>query len=191
MEDIGIKVEHIALMYAVLPFTIFLAPPLVGYMADKLGSYTRVLILTLFGSGVFHTVLLFLPSVQEIVLLPQTSHFEFEGNLTTFEWSKCKGDICSSWAINPQEKMQLDLDECTLDCPIDVGICEAVTNMFMCQSNGTQVTFRDVKINPIKGMYLLITSLIFHQFFPFCYIFHPILVNFNHILLCPLTLYYR
>ena len=36
MKDIGISVEHIALMYAVLPFTIFLAPPLVGFMADKL-----------------------------------------------------------------------------------------------------------------------------------------------------------
>ena len=36
MKDIGISVEHIALMYAVLPFTIFFAPPLVGFMADKL-----------------------------------------------------------------------------------------------------------------------------------------------------------
>jgi hypothetical protein len=35
-------VEHIALMYAVLPFTIFLAPPLIGFLADKLGSYTKV-----------------------------------------------------------------------------------------------------------------------------------------------------
>ena len=38
MKDIGIKVEHIALMYAILPFTIFLAPPLVGFLADKLGK---------------------------------------------------------------------------------------------------------------------------------------------------------
>ena len=39
MKDIGISVEHIALMYAVLPFTIFFAPPLVGFMADKLVSF--------------------------------------------------------------------------------------------------------------------------------------------------------
>ncbi len=38
MSDIGIKVEHIAIMYAVLPFAIFMAPPLVGFMADKLGK---------------------------------------------------------------------------------------------------------------------------------------------------------
>jgi hypothetical protein len=42
LQDIGITVEHIALMYAVLPFTVFLAPPLIGFMADKLGSYTKV-----------------------------------------------------------------------------------------------------------------------------------------------------
>jgi hypothetical protein len=29
-------------MYAVLPFTIFVAPPLIGFLADKLGSYTKV-----------------------------------------------------------------------------------------------------------------------------------------------------
>ena len=46
-------------MYAVLPFTIFLAPPLVGFLADKMGSYTRSLILTLIGSGIFHTGILF------------------------------------------------------------------------------------------------------------------------------------
>merc|ERR1711997_1110057 len=89
MKDIGIKVEHIALMYAILPFTIFLAPPLVGFMADKLGSYTRVLILTLLGSGIFHTVLLFLPSVYEVVIYPQTSSFEFVGTSALLKWSKC------------------------------------------------------------------------------------------------------
>jgi hypothetical protein len=35
-------VEHIAVMYAVLPFTVFLAPPFIGFLADKLGSYTKV-----------------------------------------------------------------------------------------------------------------------------------------------------
>ena len=42
VQDIGISVEHIAVMYAVLPFTVFLAPPLIGFLADKLGSYTKV-----------------------------------------------------------------------------------------------------------------------------------------------------
>ena len=53
--------------------TIFVAPALVGYMADKLGSYTRVMALTLLGSGIFHTALLFLPSVYEVTTYPEMS----------------------------------------------------------------------------------------------------------------------
>ena len=48
MKDIGISVEHIALMYAVLPFTIFFAPPLVGFMADKLVRKSQFLKVSLF-----------------------------------------------------------------------------------------------------------------------------------------------
>ena len=66
-------------MYAVLPFTIFLAPPLVGFLADKMGSYTRALILTLIGSGIFHTVLLFLPKVEVVEIMPSSTLFTFEG----------------------------------------------------------------------------------------------------------------
>ena len=71
-------------MYAVLPFTIFLAPPLVGFLADKMGSYTRALILTLIGSGIFHTVLLFLPKVEVVEIMPSSTLFTFEGKFTYF-----------------------------------------------------------------------------------------------------------
>ena len=74
----------LALMYAVLPFTIFLAPPLVGFLADKMGSYTRALILTLIGSGIFHTVLLFLPKVDEVEIMPSSTLFTFKGKFTNF-----------------------------------------------------------------------------------------------------------
>ena len=152
MKDIGISVEHIALMYAVLPFTIFLAPPLVGFMADKMGSYTRVLILTLFGSGVFHTVLLFLPSIVNVELQPSSSTFAFEGNLTHFSWSGCEGrdELCPQF----QDTLsQMELDGCNLHCPIfgtySVGICEATNPMFLCEANGTQVTFSKLNITTL------------------------------------------
>ena len=64
MKDIGISVEHIAIIYAVLPFTVFLAPSFVGFLADKLGNYTRVLLLMSVGMGVFHTLLLAVPTIQ-------------------------------------------------------------------------------------------------------------------------------
>ena len=36
--------------YAILPFCVFIAPPLVGFFADKLGNYVRVLLLSIVGS---------------------------------------------------------------------------------------------------------------------------------------------
>ena len=39
MKDIGINDVDIALMYAILPFCVFIAPPVVGFFADKLGNY--------------------------------------------------------------------------------------------------------------------------------------------------------
>ena len=87
----------------ILPFLFVSAPPFVGYMADKLGSYTRVLVLTLLGSGVFHTVLLFLPSVSEVTTYPVSSSFEFIGTSAVLKWSKCSdGDFntCPTWTKN-------------------------------------------------------------------------------------------
>ena len=37
VKDIGISDIDIALIYTVLPFTVFIAPPLVGFLADRLG----------------------------------------------------------------------------------------------------------------------------------------------------------
>ena len=39
-KDIGISDIDIALIYTVLPFTVFIAPPLVGFLADRLGILT-------------------------------------------------------------------------------------------------------------------------------------------------------
>ena len=40
LKDIGISDIDIALIYTVLPFTVFIAPPLVGFLADRLGILT-------------------------------------------------------------------------------------------------------------------------------------------------------
>ena len=54
MKDIGMSIDYISVFYAILPFVTMLAPPAVGFMADKLGSFTRVLFVTLLGTGIFH-----------------------------------------------------------------------------------------------------------------------------------------
>ena len=38
MKDIGISDLDVALIYTVLPFCVFIAPPFVGFLADKLGN---------------------------------------------------------------------------------------------------------------------------------------------------------
>ena len=58
MKDIGINDVDIALMYAILPFCVFIAPPIVGFFADKLGNYTRALLVSIVGCAIFHTLLL-------------------------------------------------------------------------------------------------------------------------------------
>ena len=42
MKDIGISDIDVAMIYSILPFCVFTGPPIVGFVADKLGNYTRV-----------------------------------------------------------------------------------------------------------------------------------------------------
>ena len=44
---------------------------------------------------------------------------------------------------------QIELEGCAIECPIQVGICEATNPMFLCSANGTQVTFRELNITRI------------------------------------------
>ncbi|CAL8071546.1 unnamed protein product [Orchesella dallaii] len=66
MKDIGISLSEIAIIYAVLPFTAFLGPPIMGIMADQLGQYKGVLIVATVINGVFHTLLLAVPKYSEM-----------------------------------------------------------------------------------------------------------------------------
>jgi len=78
MKDIGITIEDIALIYLILPFANLVSNPLTGFMADKLGSFTRVIIMALVGDAVFFSLLLAVPPlnwVSESTLSNATVHF--------------------------------------------------------------------------------------------------------------------
>ena len=135
----------------------FSAPPLVGFMADKLGSYTRVLILTLLGSGIFHTVLLFLPSVYEVTTYPETSSFEFMGTSAILKWSKCPSDEnnCPNWTEDWPNEIKFSGCTRSPECSIiDVGVCDLI-HPIVCQStnNGTEVSFRHTNVSRKLGKY--------------------------------------
>ena len=73
MKDIGISDIDVALIYSILPFCVFTAPPLVGFFADKIGNYTRVNMVFIVLTGVFHTALLLVPPTITQVSHPEAS----------------------------------------------------------------------------------------------------------------------
>ena len=90
MKDIGIRQEtrqfsphsyhdffpsdlDVALIYSILPFCVFLAPPLVGFLADKIGDYKKVVRGCILLTGVFHTSLLFVPATLTVRDTPSVS----------------------------------------------------------------------------------------------------------------------
>ena len=121
-----------------------------------------MLILTLLGSAIFHTVLLFLPSVSEVIVYPQTSSFEFVGTSALLKWSKCStyeeeiSTTCPTWTKNWPKDVEFSGCTRSPECSIiDVGICESVNNPIICQAdaNGTEVSFRYVNVSRNLGIY--------------------------------------
>ncbi|EFX74053.1 hypothetical protein DAPPUDRAFT_252370 [Daphnia pulex] len=58
MLQIGITIEEVGIIYAVLPFASCLGPPIAGMIADKIGNYKVVLMGSIFATAGFHTLLL-------------------------------------------------------------------------------------------------------------------------------------
>jgi len=121
MKDIGINDVDIALMYAILPFCVFIAPPVVGFFADKLGNYIRVLMMSIIGCAIFHTLLLAVPTNLHHVDYPQTS-MTMERNMVNLEWETCEEKTCTT-IRNPEEKEKdpipifFEMNNCNLTCP--------------------------------------------------------------------------
>lgn len=122
MKDIGIEDVDIALMYAILPFCVFIAPPLVGFMADKLGNYVRVLLVSIVGCAVFHTLLLAVPTNLHRVDYPETN-MTWEQTSVNLKWEHCPDREDCTTIRNPEEKEKdplpifFEMNDCDLNCP--------------------------------------------------------------------------
>lgn len=122
MKDIGIDDVDIALMYAILPFCVFIAPPLVGFFADKLGNYVRVMLMSIIGCALFHTLLLAVPTMTRHVDYPATNMTMTAGEVH-LKWEKCPDSTCTM-IQNPLEKdkdpvpIYFEMNNCTLECPL-------------------------------------------------------------------------
>jgi len=122
MKDIGINDVDIALMYAILPFCVFIAPPVVGFFADKLGNYIRVLLMSIIGCAFFHSLLLAVPTNLRHVDYPETTMTMTETDVS-LKWKPCDAEKACTKIRNPEEKekdpipIYFEMDNCTLNCP--------------------------------------------------------------------------
>jgi len=123
MKDIGINDVDIALMYAILPFCAFIAPPIVGFMADKLGNYVRVMVMSIVCCAAFHSLLLAVPKNLTRVDYPET-RMTMKDTKVNLDWDQCdlKMGGCTQ-IVNPEEKEKdpipifFEMNNCTIVCP--------------------------------------------------------------------------
>ncbi|KAB7496862.1 Major facilitator superfamily domain-containing protein 6 [Armadillidium nasatum] len=88
MEVLGIDMDKIALIYAFLPIAAIGGPIISGMIADKFGSYTKVLSANVFLSAFFHTLLLTIPpSVKD------TMEFNCDASNFSLGWRECSEDF--------------------------------------------------------------------------------------------------
>jgi len=121
MKDIGINDVDIALMYAILPFCVFIAPPIVGFFADKLGNYMRALLVSIVGCAIFHTLLLAVPTNLSHVDYPHTT-LTMDNTTVSLKWAPCEEKACTK-IRNPEVKEKdplpifFEMNNCNLNCP--------------------------------------------------------------------------
>lgn len=114
MKDIGISDIDIALIYSILPFCVFIAPPIVGFFGDKLGNYTRVLQLNILICGVFHTLLLFVPHNSITIQYPR-AEAKLVGSELNLVWDSCNSSQ-SFPLLQNRTKAELHLFNCSTSC---------------------------------------------------------------------------
>merc|ERR1712106_1211348 len=113
--------SDIALMYAILPFCVFIAPPIVGFLADKLGNYMRALLVSIVGCAIFHTLLLAVPTNLSHVDYPHTT-LTMDNTTVSLKWAPCEEKACTK-IRNPEVKEKdplpifFEMNNCNLDCP--------------------------------------------------------------------------
>ena len=123
MKDIGISDMDVGLIYSILPFCVFIGPPIVGFVADKIGDYSRVNMIFMVMMGVFHTALLFVPPMVNVITQPE-SRVNIRGSEFNIAWNQCENsdgeaeaidDICKT-KIQSKGKVSIKLEHCDIKC---------------------------------------------------------------------------
>ncbi|XP_066158049.1 major facilitator superfamily domain-containing protein 6 [Euwallacea fornicatus] len=138
MQNIGLRMEDISIVYLALPLTTFLAPPITGFLVDKFGKYKPVVIVSFLLTAVLHHVLLFipgqeLPGVQPpgyVITHPKKMYVEVW-------WSPCPSRQCPE-----AEEIDVVVDMCVDHCLLKKQRIPQ-NPMLIVTGNGT-----DLKVDP-------------------------------------------
>ena len=120
---------------------VFVTPAAVGFMADKLGNFTRVLILTLIGSAAFHSVLLFIPVVTRT---QQAALEEASFSLMPDQGANMEDNVCLTNKLRSAPAtsfpVNVTLAECQLDCTLKLSdICSHIKSSTCHHINESQI----------------------------------------------------
>ncbi|XP_064090441.1 major facilitator superfamily domain-containing protein 6-like isoform X2 [Macrobrachium nipponense] len=88
MQELGLSMRQIGWIYAFLPITTILGPPISGMVADRTGNYKAVVLVNMLLTTFLHLVLLYLPGegVNRLVFTCGESL-----DFTSMVWDKCRG----------------------------------------------------------------------------------------------------
>ncbi|KAL1493310.1 hypothetical protein ABEB36_011388 [Hypothenemus hampei] len=135
MQNIGLKMEDISIVYLALPLTTFLAPPITGILVDKFGKYKPVVIVSFLSTAVLHHVLLFIPGQElpgaqppgYVITHPKKGYVEVW-------WSPCPSRECPE-----TEELDVILDMCVDHCLLKTGQPHYPNPMLIVNQNGTEL----------------------------------------------------
>ncbi|XP_076261099.1 major facilitator superfamily domain-containing protein 6-like [Rhynchophorus ferrugineus] len=112
MQNIGLKMEDISLVYLSLPITTFLAPPITGYLVDKFGRYKPVVIVAFLLTAALHHALLLIPGKELPRVQPAGYVFTHPKKMyVEVWWSPCPSKECPE-----EEDIDVVLDMCVDHC---------------------------------------------------------------------------
>ncbi|CAG9859820.1 unnamed protein product [Phyllotreta striolata] len=112
MQSIGLTMEQIAIIYLLLPFTTFIAPPITGILVDKFGRYKPVVIGCFLLTAILHHSLLLMPTREAPGIVPDGYIIRHPKKMyVEVWWSPCPSRQCPA-----TEELDIVLDLCEDHC---------------------------------------------------------------------------
>ncbi|KAI9554090.1 hypothetical protein GHT06_019362 [Daphnia sinensis] len=141
MQQVGLNIQEIAIIYSVLPFVTCIMPPLAGMLADKFNRYKLVLILSVSLAVLFHTLLLHVDArispenspVRNVTEIPASVYCGRTGAVLRLGNESCSTSTTEKWLAywTPSECQPVactDYEHMRMRLCSPSGNCTQITN---------------------------------------------------------------